>query len=129
MNTFTAVSEYLRETAKLHQEWDAYRVSVITEEVPAGYIKVWGAVAPRKKRNPKLRNWRAKDPATKSVHFVSNAALEEWHEKKHEKQGTCPACEGSGQRWVGWKHDVGNITKPCRRCDETGRYVANEVRG
>ena len=128
MNTFTAAAEYLRETEGLHQEWEAYRVSVVEEEVPKGYIKVWGAVAPRQKKKPTLRNWRAKDPATKSVHFVSKADLDAWYEKKHETQGTCPSCEGSGKTWVGWSRETGNRTKPCRRCNETGRYVALEVR-
>ena len=128
MNTFTAVAEYLRETEGLHQEWEAYRLSVVEEEVPKGYIKVWGAVAPRQKKKPKLRNWRAKDPATKSVHFVEHEALKKWNEQKHEKAGTCPDCEGTGQRWVGWSRETGNRTRPCGRCGETGRYVAKEGR-
>lgn len=39
--------------------------------------------------------------------------------------GNCHACAGSGMRNTGWSSEHGNTFGPCKRCDRTGKAVAN----
>jgi hypothetical protein len=35
--------------------------------------------------------------------------------------GNCADCEGSGREWAGYSAESGKITKPCKKCNETGK--------
>jgi hypothetical protein len=59
--------------------------------------------------------------------FVTPEQERAQRELYRKQTGKCDHCAGSGQRDVGWSHDVGNKYAPCEPCGATGKPHCNDA--
>lgn len=89
---------------------------------PTEYIEFKGAICTEIfKRGPRKgrKNWakRTHEMSLPMTHAELEAACEQWS----KATGLCYHCVGNGTAWAGWNAAAGNIYKPCKRCDATGK--------
>lgn len=92
--------------------------SYYTWEDVGGALIVKGSEEYRKTKgaNKGARAWRG--PKLTVVVTDEDQRMEE---RLYEAEtGKCHQCQGDGQMWLKWTHDVGNHFGPCNRCAGTG---------
>lgn len=58
-------------------------------------------------------------PLTKCV--ITRAETDKAQSDYEMSTGKCCKCAGAGQEQAGWGIEAGNIYRPCKRCDATGK--------
>lgn len=66
-------------------------------------------------------NWSKLDKSTLREIVVTKQQLDEAEVSWEAETGRCVDCGGSGKGFVGWNTTNGRLTKPCKRCGETGK--------
>jgi hypothetical protein len=111
-------SLYLREKHGLPDEWTWHSASSAPGDVPEGYMRFEGAVAPLGKRG--ARNWRKMDKSTERTFFVVRRDWEGWKAERERTTGICQDCGGHGKTLASFGIH-GTTYRDCRHCSATGR--------
>lgn len=114
-------SLYLRETHGLPDGWRWWEGSSSTDEVPEGFVRFRGAVAPLNERTGEP-NWRKKDKETERTFFVKRDDFEAWSKARAERLNECLKCRGTGVYVYGWHRDHGRLSKTCPQCNGSGEH-------
>lgn len=75
------------------------------------------------------KSGRQKWPKPHTQVVVTEAEREAEAERYEREHGRCRECFGSGAEWAGWSASDGHRTRPCGRCNATGRPLASALDG
>jgi hypothetical protein len=61
--------------------------------------------------------------------IVTDAEIEAERTAYSQRTGNCWRCQGAGQELVGWSRVEGQLCKPCRLCNQTGKALGPYLGG
>jgi hypothetical protein len=110
---------YLREKHDLPADWEWYELNAAPDQVPPGFIKVTGAVAPMMAR-AKRRDWKRMDRSTVRTFFIDNDDFKAWKRRREGNTGVCQECSGHGKVQAAFGV-TGVAYRECNHCAGSGR--------
>jgi hypothetical protein len=117
---------YAREVLGMPEGWEWDEWSRAEDQVPAGFFKLVGAVAPRGPRTG-APQWAKRDRSTERTLFIEYAAWEQWYKERAARLNECVECGGTGERLASVSVRDGAWYRVCSRCGGDGKHNRPEV--
>jgi hypothetical protein len=118
-------SLYAQEVLGAPSGWDWYEFDASPDRVPAGFLKLRGAVAPLGPRTGRP-DWSRRDRSTDRTLFIERARFEAWQRARAERLDECIACQGAGEVLARASAIDGAWYRTCRTCGGDGKHTRPE---
>lgn len=114
---------HAREKMGLTKRWRVFRYEMLPLNARTETFRIHGAI-PRMFSSGSLKgrpNFMDLIPGTELVVEFSVDEHARWIDSWERRKGKCSECRGEGKTSVGYTLSGARITRPCRKCDATGK--------
>ena len=113
------LDEYCKQLRNLPAGWRHISWERV-DGVEGDMLKVDGAVFGDKPDGGP--DWKSRDKTTECTFVISLKAQSAWVEEWEQRTNQCQRCVNTPGVWeYGWSAKSGKMTKPCPRCNATGK--------